>query len=56
MGVLKQLNLQNYSNISKRALEAREELVCIQARLFTSPVVDEDLCTHSRKTFGSEVH
>ncbi|KAI8529635.1 hypothetical protein RHMOL_Rhmol12G0240100 [Rhododendron molle] len=47
MGVLKQLNLQNYSNISKRVLEAREELVCVQARLFTSPV-DEDLCTQEK--------
>lgn len=47
MGVLKQLNQQNYSNISKRVLEAREELVCVQARLFTSPV-DEDLCTQEK--------
>ncbi|KAI8572283.1 hypothetical protein RHMOL_Rhmol01G0186300 [Rhododendron molle] len=46
--VLKQLNLKNNSNISKRVLDVRAELCTLQERLFTSPS-DEALCIQEKE-------
>ncbi|KAH7833020.1 hypothetical protein Vadar_002410 [Vaccinium darrowii] len=44
---LKQLNLSCYSNISKRVMEAKAELVAVQQQCFTTPH-DIELCNNER--------